>query len=116
MSTAAASIFHQLSRSEPRGDSIQVRAWQADGLTQYLSSTPRDFLAACYPGGWQATYALGLRPNCRHGLISRVTVVAPAEHLKTQWADAGPPGVGIRITRIHQCGRAPRARSSTVSP
>ena len=98
MSTAAAS---HLSPAFPEraawGTASKLRAWQADALTQYLRSTPRDFLAVATPGAGKTTYALRLATELlARGLISRVTVVAPTEHLKTQWADAASL-VGIRI-------------------
>src|SRR5450756_1660656 len=98
MSTAAAS---HLSPAFPEraawGTASKLRAWQADALTQYLRTTPRDFLAVATPGAGKTTYALRLATELfAMGLISRVTVVAPTEHLKTQWADAASR-VGIRI-------------------
>src|SRR5450631_297453 len=98
MSTAAAS---NLSPAFPEraawGTASKLRAWQADALTQYLRSTPRDFLAVATPGAGKTTYALRLATELfAMGLIRRVTVVAPTEHLKTQWADAASR-VGIRI-------------------
>ena len=98
MSTAAAS---SLSPAFPEraawGTASKLRAWQAGALTQYLRSTPRDFLAVATPGAGKTTYALRLATELFHrGVITRVTVVAPTEHLKTQWADAASR-VGIRI-------------------
>ncbi|HEX5335136.1 MAG TPA: DEAD/DEAH box helicase family protein, partial [Propionicimonas sp.] len=98
MSTAAAS---SLSPAFPEraawGTASKLRAWQAGALDQYLSSTPRDFLAVATPGAGKTTYALRVATELfNRGVISRVTVVAPTEHLKTQWADAASR-VGIRI-------------------
>jgi superfamily II DNA or RNA helicase len=98
MSTAAAS---HLSPAFPGraawGTASKLRVWQADALAQYLRSTPRDFLAVATPGAGKTTYALRVATELLSmGAISRVTVVAPTEHLKTQWADAASR-VGIRI-------------------
>jgi len=98
MSTSAAS---SLSPAFPEraawGTASKLRAWQAGALDQYLRSTPRDFLAVATPGAGKTTYALRLATELfNRGVISRVTVVAPTEHLKTQWADAASR-VGIRI-------------------
>ncbi|MDQ1535608.1 MAG: hypothetical protein QOE58_1, partial [Actinomycetota bacterium] len=98
MSTAAAS---HLSPAFPEraawGTASKLRAWQAEAMAQYLDSTPRDFLAVATPGAGKTTYALRLATELfAMGLVSRVTVVAPTEHLKTQWADAASR-VGIRI-------------------
>ncbi len=98
MSTVAAS---HLSPAFPEraawGTASRLRAWQADALAQYLRSTPRDFLAVATPGAGKTTYALRLATELlARSVISRVTVVAPTEHLKAQWADAASL-VGIRI-------------------
>ena len=98
MSTTAAS---HLSPAFPEraawGTASKLRAWQAAALEQYLESTPRDFLAVATPGAGKTTYALRLATELLHrGIVQRVTVVAPTEHLKTQWADAAGR-VGIHI-------------------
>jgi superfamily II DNA or RNA helicase len=98
MSTAAAS---HLSPAFPEraawGTAAKLRAWQADAITAYLRSTPRDFLAVATPGAGKTTFALRLATELfATGRISRITVVAPTEHLKAQWADAASR-VGIRI-------------------
>jgi superfamily II DNA or RNA helicase len=98
MSTAAAS---HLSPAFPEraawGTASKLRVWQEDALRQYLRSTPRDFLAVATPGAGKTTYALRVATELLSmGVISRVTIVAPTEHLKTQWADAASR-VGIRI-------------------
>ena len=98
MSTAAAS---HLSPAFPEraawGTASKLRAWQADAVAQYLRCAPRDFLAVATPGAGKTTYALRLATELLgRGVISRITVVAPTEHLKTQWADAASR-VGIRI-------------------
>jgi superfamily II DNA or RNA helicase len=117
MSTAAAS---HLSPAFPEraawGTAAKLRAWQADALTQYLRSTPRDFLAVATPGAGKTTYALRLATElfCR-GLISRVTVVAPTEHLKSQWADAASRVVS-GSTRGSPMQRGGTARSTKGWP
>ena len=58
---------------------------------------PRDFLAAATPGAGKTTFALRLASELmRRRVIERIVVVAPTEHLKTQWADAAAR-VGIRL-------------------
>lgn len=81
----------------PWGTAQRLRAWQAEALDQYFSmdgpdgpgSGPRDFLAAATPGAGKTTFALRLATELlRRGVVDRIVVVAPTEHLKTQWADA----------------------------
>ena len=98
MSTTAAS---HLSPAYPEraawGTAGKLRAWQAQALTTYLAERPRDFLAVATPGAGKTTFALRVATELLdRGEIERVTVVAPTEHLRTQWADAAAK-VGIRI-------------------
>jgi len=73
----------------PWGTAGALRAWQEEALAAYFEREPRDFLAAATPGAGKTTFALRLAVTLlqRHS-IERVTVVAPTEHLKVQWADA----------------------------
>lgn len=98
MSTTAAT---HLSPSYPEraawGTADKLRAWQAAALQAYLEERPRDFLAVATPGAGKTTFALRVATELLdRGEIERVTVVAPTEHLRTQWADAAAR-VGIRI-------------------
>jgi len=98
MSTAAAS---NLSPAFPEraawGTASKLRAWQAAALSVYLEQAPQDFLAVATPGAGKTTYALRVATELLgRGDITAVTIVAPTEHLKTQWADAAAR-VGIHI-------------------
>ena len=74
-----------------------LRAWQQEALEQYFRTEPRDFLAAATPGAGKTTFALRLASELlRRGVVHRITVVAPTEHLKQQWADAAHKA-GIRL-------------------
>jgi superfamily II DNA or RNA helicase len=79
------------------GTASKLRAWQQEALDAYLAREPRDFLAVATPGAGKTTYALRVATELlSRGTIERVTVVAPTEHLKTQWADAAAR-VGIHL-------------------
>ena len=79
------------------GTAQRLRAWQAEALEQYRSGSPRDFLAVATPGAGKTTFALKVATDLfDRGVVRRLTVVAPTEHLKTQWADAAER-VGIRL-------------------
>jgi superfamily II DNA or RNA helicase len=89
----------------PWGTAQRLRAWQAEALDLYfgldgpdgVGGGPRDFLAAATPGAGKTTFALRLATELlRRGIVDRLVVVAPTEHLKTQWADAASR-VGIRL-------------------
>ncbi len=79
------------------GTAGKLRAWQAEALERYFDTEPRDFLTVATPGAGKTTFALRLAAELlAQRKVDRVTVVAPTEHLKTQWADAASR-VGIRI-------------------
>ncbi|MCX7521589.1 DEAD/DEAH box helicase [Microbacterium sp. STN6] len=81
----------------PWGTANKLRAWQAEALDAYFTHEPRDFLAAATPGAGKTTFALRLaRELLDRRVVERVTVVAPTEHLKRQWAEAAER-VGIRL-------------------
>ncbi len=89
----------------PWGTAQRLRAWQAEALDLYFGldgpdgagSGPRDFLAAATPGAGKTTFALRLASELlRRRVVDRIVVVAPTEHLKTQWADAAAR-VSIRL-------------------
>lgn len=74
-----------------------LRAWQRRALVEYLRSSPEDFLAVATPGAGKTTFALRIASELlAAGTISAVTVVAPTDHLKTQWAHAAAK-VGINL-------------------
>ncbi|WP_129337356.1 DEAD/DEAH box helicase [Cellulomonas endophytica] len=81
----------------PWGTAGKLRAWQAEALEQYRARQPRDFLAVATPGAGKTTFALRLATELlAAGTVRRLTVVAPTEHLKHQWADAAAR-VGIKL-------------------
>ncbi|MBN9607040.1 MAG: DEAD/DEAH box helicase [Actinomycetales bacterium] len=94
----------------PWGTADRLRAWQQEALDAYFAlgtpdardpeagpTGPRDFLASATPGAGKTTFALRLASELlQRRLVDRVTVVAPTEHLKTQWADAAGRA-GIRL-------------------
>jgi superfamily II DNA or RNA helicase len=79
------------------GTAAKLRAWQTEAVTQYFDTEPRDYLAVATPGAGKTTFALTVAAELlAQRKIERVTVVAPTEHLKTQWAEAaGRAGVPL---------------------
>jgi superfamily II DNA or RNA helicase len=66
-----------------------LRAWQVEALGKYEAEDPRDFLATATPGAGKTTFALSVAVRLKQRrVIDRVIVVAPTDHLRTQWADA----------------------------
>jgi superfamily II DNA or RNA helicase len=71
------------------GTATKLRAWQSAALEQYFAENPKDFLAVATPGAGKTTFALTVAAELlSRRVVDRLTVVAPTEHLKTQWADA----------------------------
>ncbi|MBD5787168.1 DEAD/DEAH box helicase [Cellulosimicrobium terreum] len=96
-SAAASHLSPAFPRRAPWGAASKLRAWQAEALEQYRTLAPRDFLAVATPGAGKTTFALRVATELLEaGVVRRVTIVAPTEHLKHQWADAAAR-VGIRI-------------------
>lgn len=80
-----------------RGTANTLRAWQQEAIDRYLATQPRDFLASATPGAGKTTFALRLAAILRSNrTVTQIIVVAPTEHLKTQWADAAARA-GIRL-------------------
>ncbi|HET8927155.1 MAG TPA: DEAD/DEAH box helicase [Microbacterium sp.] len=104
-SFAAEQLSPSFPQRAPWGTAQRLRAWQAEALDAYFAADgpdgvgqgPRDFLAAATPGAGKTTFALRLASELmRRRVVDRIIVVAPTEHLKTQWADAAAR-VGIRL-------------------
>jgi superfamily II DNA or RNA helicase len=79
------------------GTATRLRAWQQEALRSYFERPRKDFLAVATPGAGKTTFALTVAAELmRRRQIDRLTVVAPTEHLKVQWAQAAAR-VGIAI-------------------
>jgi superfamily II DNA or RNA helicase len=104
MSTTAAShISPAFPLRAPWGTADALRAWQQEALDAYLDKAARDgaagrdFLAVATPGAGKTTFALRVASELlERRVVEAVTVVAPTEHLKNQWADAASR-VGISL-------------------
>ncbi|MBT8224821.1 MAG: DEAD/DEAH box helicase [Dactylosporangium sp.] len=74
-----------------------LRAWQRRSLVEYFRRRDPDFLTVATPGAGKTAFALRIAAELlADGTVEAVTVVAPTEHLKTQWASAGSR-VGIHL-------------------
>jgi superfamily II DNA or RNA helicase len=87
------------------GTAPSLRAWQAEAMERYLSRLPRDFLTVATPGAGKTTFALTVAAELlSRRLVDRVTIVAPTEHLKTQWAEAAARA-GIPVDPAYSGGK-----------
>jgi superfamily II DNA or RNA helicase len=92
------------------GTAPSLRAWQTEAVRAYFERRPRDYLAVATPGAGKTTFALTIAAELlATRAIERVTVVAPTEHLKTQWAvAAAKAGIPIDPTFSGSAGRTSR--------
>ena len=73
-------------------------------MDTYAATSPRDFLAVATPGAGKTTFALTVAAELLgRRIIDRITVVAPTEHLKTQWAEAAARA-GIPLDPTYSAG------------
>ncbi|MCG7304909.1 DEAD/DEAH box helicase [Pseudoglutamicibacter albus] len=101
MSDALFSVGEDMPPAYPEraawGTAPKLRQWQAEALEAFFNSPEKDFLAVATPGAGKTTFALRVAKTLvERGTINRITVVAPTEHLKTQWADAAAR-IGLSI-------------------
>ena len=81
----------------PWGTAGRLRAWQQEALDDYLARDPRDYLAVATPGAGKTTFALRVAAGLlERRIVHQLTIVAPTEHLKRQWAEAADR-VGIAV-------------------
>ncbi len=77
-----------------------LRAWQRAALEAYrarIAAGGRDFLAVATPGAGKTSFALRVAVEAiEAGDVRALTVVAPTDHLKRQWADAAAE-VGLAL-------------------
>ncbi|WP_439792471.1 DEAD/DEAH box helicase [Nocardioides sp.] len=87
------------------GTAPSLRAWQQAAMDKYVATNPRDFLAVATPGAGKTTFALTVAADLlNRRVIDRITVVAPTEHLKVQWAEAAARA-GIPIDPTYSAGQ-----------
>ncbi|MFJ8631781.1 DEAD/DEAH box helicase [Streptomyces sp. NPDC093568] len=107
-SSSSAPHSHHLSPAfpgrAPWGTASKLRAWQQGAMEKYIQEQPRDFLAVATPGAGKTTFALTLASwLLHHHVVQQVTVVAPTEHLKKQWAEAAAR-IGIKLDPEYSAG------------
>lgn len=103
--SAAENLSPVYPRRAAWGTARSLRAWQAAALERYSQTQPRDFLAVATPGAGKTTFALRVATELLStGEVHRLTIVAPTEHLKYQWAEAAAR-VGIHVDPSYSNGQ-----------
>lgn len=84
--------------------SQRLRAWQQEAFDLYQRKQPQDFLTVATPGAGKTTFALTIAADLlARGIVERVVIVAPTDHLKTQWAhSAARMGIMVDPTLASQ--------------
>jgi superfamily II DNA or RNA helicase len=95
--------------SERRTNASKLRLWQREALAKYQTEVHKDFLVTATPGAGKTTFALSLAVGLlSRRAIDRVIVVAPTDHLRTQWAEAAETfGVALDPSLSNAVGPVP---------
>lgn len=88
--------------------SVRLRPWQVRALERWSASAAADFLAVATPGAGKTTFALTAARSDLAERPRRVVVVAPTQHLKSQWAQAAA-GLALHLDPawLARAGRLP---------
>ena len=104
------------------GTAPSLRAWQQQAMEKYFDPAregraARDFLAVATPGAGKTTFALSVAAELLgRRIVDRIIVVAPTDHLKTQWAEASARAPASPSTPASRPARAAPPRTTSVSP
>ncbi|HTZ45730.1 MAG TPA: DEAD/DEAH box helicase family protein [Jatrophihabitans sp.] len=103
--------------SDRRSTGIRLRRWQREALARYQAETPKDFLVTATPGAGKTTFALTLAVDLlSRRVVDRIIVVAPTDHLRTQWAAAAERfGVSLDPTLSNAVGPVAADRHGYVT-
>ncbi|HET6211069.1 MAG TPA: DEAD/DEAH box helicase family protein [Jatrophihabitans sp.] len=95
--------------SQRRSTGTRLRLWQREALACYRSRSGKDFLLTATPGAGKTTFALSLAVDLlARRVIDRVIVVAPTDHLRSQWAAAAERfGIALDPTLSNAVGPVP---------
>ena len=95
--------------SERRSSGTRLRVWQREALAKYETEPHKDFLLTATPGAGKTTFALTLAVGLlSRRAVDRVIVVAPTDHLRTQWAEAAEKfGIALDPTLSNAVGPVP---------
>src|SRR5215208_4591032 len=83
-----------------------LREWQRRAFAAVLASQRPDFLAMATPAAGKTRFALRVAHEfLMKGTATRVLVVCPTNHLRTQWSDAaGKMGLQLDPTLTNEQG------------
>ena len=95
--------------SQRRIPGTRLRSWQREALAKYDTEPRKDFLVTATPGAGKTTFALTLAVGLiERRVVDRIIVVAPTDHLRTQWAEAAEQfGIALDPTLSNSVGPVP---------
>jgi len=95
--------------SQRRSTGARLRLWQREALAKYRGRSSKDFLLTATPGAGKTTFALALAVDLlARRVVDRVIVVAPTDHLRSQWAVAAERfGIALDPTLSNAVGPVP---------
>lgn len=95
--------------SQRRSTGARLRLWQREALAKYRGQSSKDFLLTATPGAGKTTFALSLAVDLlARRVVDRVIVVAPTDHLRSQWAVAAERfGIALDPTLSNAVGPVP---------
>jgi superfamily II DNA or RNA helicase len=95
--------------SQRRIAGTRLRLWQREALAKYETEPHKDFLVTATPGAGKTTFALTLAVGLlNRRVVDRIIVVAPTDHLRTQWAEAAERvGIALDPTLSNAVGPVP---------
>jgi superfamily II DNA or RNA helicase len=95
--------------SQRRSTGARLRLWQREALAKYRGRSSKDFLLTATPGAGKTTFALSLAVDLlARRVVDRVIVVAPTDHLRSQWAVAAERfGIALDPTLSNAVGPVP---------
>jgi len=102
---------------ERHSSGVRLRLWQRQALSKYRDSGAKDFLVTATPGAGKTTFALTLAVELlARRAVDRIIVVAPTDHLRTQWAQAAERfGVSLDPALVNAVGPVPADRHGYVT-
>lgn len=87
-----------------------LRRWQQEAREAFWASTAENFQVTATPGAGKTRFAITIAFEAlERGIVDQIIVVAPTDHLRTQWAEAAigqrlklDPTLSNRVNRVRR--------------
>ncbi len=99
---------HRNQEGVRRGVRRGLRRWQQEARQAFWESPSENFQVTATPGAGKTRFAITIAADAlERGIVDQIIVVAPTDHLRTQWAEAAigrhlklDPTLSNRVARI----------------